>query len=110
MIGSAGLHRRVGPSGLEIGYWVDRDHLRQGVATATARALTDLAFTVDGIDSVQISHDATNLASAGVPFQLGYDRLPNHPSIAQPGTAGSGVEGVWLVRRDQWSNCPARRG
>jgi ribosomal-protein-serine acetyltransferase len=89
---------------LEIGYWVDREHLGRGVATATARALTDLAFTVRGIGRIQISHDAGNLASARVAAKLGYHRLPDPPAVTQPGAAGTGIEGVWQISRDRWSD------
>lgn len=102
VVGSAGLHRRLGPDGLELGYWVDRGHLRKGVATAVSRALTDLAFTIPGINQVQISHDVSNLASARVPAKLGYQQLPNRPAKAAPAPASTGIEGVWLMTRDQW--------
>src|SRR5689334_14868892 len=36
-IGGTGLHRRRGPNGLEIGYWIDKDHTNQGYATEVAR-------------------------------------------------------------------------
>lgn len=108
LVGSAGLHRRIGPDGLEIGYWVDRHHLRQGVATAASRALTDLAFTISSVNRVQIGHDASNLASAGVPARLGYQRLPNRPRITPSGTAGTDTDCRWLVTRDQWPVAPTR--
>ncbi len=72
-IGGTGLHRRIGPDGLEIGYWIHADHTRQGYATEVAAALTDLAFTVDGITRVEIHHDQANVASQGVPRTLGYE-------------------------------------
>ena len=102
LVGSAGLHRRLGPDGLAIGYWVARDHLNQGIATAASRALTDLAFTVPGVDRVQISHDAGNLASARVPAKLGYHRLPDRAAVAEQGPAGTGVEGLWVITKTEW--------
>lgn len=51
-VGSCGLHRRVGPGGLEIGYWIHPAVLRRGLATEAARLLTDAAFSVPGIDRV----------------------------------------------------------
>lgn len=102
LVGSAGLHRRLGPDGLGIGYWVARDYLNQGIATAASRALTDLAFTVPGIDRVQISHDSSNLASARVPAKLGYHRLPNRTAVAEQGPAGTGIEGLWIITKTEW--------
>ena len=72
------------------------------VATAVSRALTDLAFTVPAVSRVQISHDASNLASAGIPARLGYQRLPDRSAVAPSGTASTGIAGVWMVTQDQW--------
>ncbi|HYL71498.1 MAG TPA: GNAT family N-acetyltransferase, partial [Candidatus Dormibacteraeota bacterium] len=40
VVGGCGLHRRVGPGALEIGYWVHPRFVRRGFATAAARAMT----------------------------------------------------------------------
>src|SRR4051812_21433844 len=32
LVGSSGLHRRIGPDALEIGYWVSAAHVGQGIA------------------------------------------------------------------------------
>ena len=81
-IGGCGLHRRIGPDGLEIGYWIHADHTRQGYAAEASAALTDLAFTVDGIDRVEIQHDRDNLASRGVPRTLGFELVGEKPAEA----------------------------
>ncbi len=102
-LGAAGLHRRLGPGGLEIGYWVDVDHQGQGIATATTRALTTLAFTVPDVDRVEIHHDLTNLASARIPQKLGYVRLPNIVGVERElGPADTGTDCVWRVTRREW--------
>lgn len=72
VVGGAGLHRRQGPGGLEIGYWIDRHHLGQGLATEAARALTRVAFELHQVDRVEIRVDPANVASAGVPKKLGF--------------------------------------
>jgi ribosomal-protein-serine acetyltransferase len=46
IVGSAGLVSRIGPGGLEIGYWVDARHTRRGIATLAAAALTSPARSV----------------------------------------------------------------
>lgn len=43
-VGGAGLHPRVGKGGIEIGYWTHAAHLRKGLATEVAGALTRVAF------------------------------------------------------------------
>ena len=79
VIGGSGLHRRRGPHGLEIGYWVHIDHTRCGYASEVAAAMTTTAFTIDGIERVEIHHDKANVASAGVPRRLGFAPLPDDP-------------------------------
>jgi ribosomal-protein-serine acetyltransferase len=101
--GGCGLHRRGGPNTLEIGYWTHPAFLRLGVARTAARLLTELAFTVPGIERVEIHHDKANQASAGVPRSLGY-----RPIREQPGTpsapAEHGIDCTWRVTRDEWLN------
>lgn len=91
--GSCGMHRRIGRGGIELGYWIAVRHLRQGVATAVARALTDTALGLPGIDRVEIHHDTNNRASAGIPAKLGFELVGEEPGASIP--AGSGVESVW---------------
>ena len=57
IVGAGGLHARVGPDALEIGYWVHADWTRRGVATALAAALCDEAFSEARIATVEIHHD-----------------------------------------------------
>jgi len=92
--GSCGLMARIGPGGLEIGYWVHRDHVRRGLATAAAAALTDAAFTLPGIDRVEIVHDELNAASGRVPRKLGFTEVGRRP-LDMPSAAGTGIGVVW---------------
>jgi RimJ/RimL family protein N-acetyltransferase len=104
--GGCGLHRRLGPRALEIGYWTHASLTRRGIATATARALTDAALGLPGIDAVEIHHDRANVASAGVPRRLGFHFLgatPHEPEA--PGEEG--VRWAWRMDRRAWSD--ARR-
>lgn len=93
--GSAGLMARVGPGGLEIGYWVHQDRTGRGVATAAARALTEAAFGLPGVGRVEIKHDLNNAASGQVPRKLGYARVGTAPG-GQPLAPGEcGTSAVW---------------
>jgi RimJ/RimL family protein N-acetyltransferase len=74
MVGGAGLHRRVGPEALEIGYWIRASRVRQGLATEAAAALTRLAFEWCGALRVEIHVDPANTASLAVAERLGYLR------------------------------------
>jgi RimJ/RimL family protein N-acetyltransferase len=95
--GSCGMHRRIGPDGVELGYWIAVPHLRQGVATEAARALTNTALALPPIDRVEIHHDTNNLASAGIPAKLGFELIGEEPGASSP--AGSGVESMWRTTR-----------
>ena len=99
--GGCGLHQRLGPDGLEIGYWVHVDFLRGGVASRAAALLTDTAFAIDQITRVEIHHDAANVASEGVPRRLGFVMVGE--SADQPTAPGeSGVERRWRMTREAW--------
>jgi RimJ/RimL family protein N-acetyltransferase len=74
LVGGAGLHRRVGPEALEIGYWIRATRVRQGLATEAAAALTRLAFECCGAIRVEIHVDPQNTASLAVADRLGYLR------------------------------------
>lgn len=98
VIGMTSLMARRGPGRLEIGYWVRTDRAGSGVATAAAGLLTDAALALDGIHTVQIHHDAANVASGRVPAKLGYrERERLTVEIDNPGE--SGVEVVWEFTR-----------
>ena len=95
VLGGCGLHRRVGPRGIEIGYWVHVDHGGRGVATALARALTGAALALPDVDRVEIHCDAANVRSAGIPHRLGYrlDRIEDD-EVSAPAETGRSM--VWV--------------
>lgn len=95
--GSCGMHRRIGRGGVELGYWIAVPHLRQGAATAAARALTNTALALPSLDRVEIHHDTNNIASAGIPAKLGFELVGEEPGASSP--AGSGIESVWRTTR-----------
>ena len=101
-IGGTGLHRRVGPNGLEIGYWVHPDHTRRGFATEVVAALTDVALAVDGIDRVEIHHDRANVASGRVPEALGYELIEESERPVEA-PSESGITCVWVMTEDRWA-------
>ena len=101
VVGGTGYKRRPERSALEIGYWVHVDHLRQGVATEMASALTIAAFTIDGVENVEIHHDRANLASGAVPARLGFTFAGEHPDAVQA-PAEVGIDCSWLLHRADW--------
>jgi RimJ/RimL family protein N-acetyltransferase len=95
-LGGCGLHARVGPGALEIGYWLRAGATGRGVITAAARALTDAALAVDGVTRVEIHCDQANVRSAAVPRRLGYrlDRIDDD-HVSAPGDLGRSMIWVW---------------
>lgn len=69
-VGGAGLHLKE--AGWEIGYWVDKGHLKRGLASFAARELTSLAFDCASAPAVQIRHLVGNEASRRVAQRLGF--------------------------------------
>jgi ribosomal-protein-serine acetyltransferase len=100
-VGGTGLHARIGPGGLEIGYWVHPAWTGRGIATATTRVLTTLAFELAGIERVEVHHDKANVASPRIPEKLGYTLVAQVPrSVEAPGEVG--IECQWRMTRQEW--------
>lgn len=100
LVGASGLHRRVGPGGIEIGYWVRADRTGRGYAKAAAAALTRAAMALDGMERVEIHCDQANVASAAVPRALGFrlDRV-TPDKVSSPGDIGQ--EMVWVLHKEE---------
>jgi RimJ/RimL family protein N-acetyltransferase len=71
-LGGTGLHPRIEPGGLEIGYFVRASATRQGIATESTAALTRVGFEVCGADRIEIRVEPRNEASFGIPRKLGF--------------------------------------
>jgi ribosomal-protein-serine acetyltransferase len=98
VVGGCGLHPRIGPGGLEIGYWVRLGWTGRGYATEAARRLTAIALARPGITHVEIHHDVANVASGRVPAKLRFTLVGDHPETpTSPGE--SGVERIWRLGR-----------
>jgi ribosomal-protein-serine acetyltransferase len=99
VIGSAGLMRRIGPGGLELGYWLHPAYTGRGLATMAATALIREAFTLPDIDRVEIIHDAANAASGRLAERLGFVEVGRR--IVEPDApAKTGVDVVWRLVRE----------
>ena len=95
LVGGCGLIDRVGPTALEIGYWLDGGHTGRGLVTEAAGLLTGAALALDGIERVEIHCDQANHPSAAVPPRLGYrlDRI-EPDEIRAPGESGRSM--IWV--------------
>jgi ribosomal-protein-serine acetyltransferase len=102
LAGSAGLMDRIGPGGLEIGYWVHAGHVRRGLATAATSALIAEAFTLPGITRVEIRHDELNTASGGIPRKLGFAFVRSEPGTDSRLDGTEPTDLVWEITRERW--------
>jgi len=87
LIGSTGLHTRVGKNAREIGYWIGSKYIGKGFATEAVGALTKLGFTVEGLSRLEIHCITENIRSRKIPLKLGYKMetiiTPDAPGIVQ---------------------------
>lgn len=102
IVGAAGLHPRIGPGRIEIGYWVRTDATHQGYATMAARALTTAVFaSLPDVDVVEIRMDTGNHRSAAVPPRIGFAFEGEVDQVIDaPGQSGRWF--VWTMDRSDW--------
>lgn|GEM_PF-490089 len=107
IVGSAGLMSRIGPGGLEIGYWIDARHTGRGIATLAAAALSEMGLALSTVDHVEIHHDEANIASGAIPARLGFRNLGKFPAASKaPAEVGRNV--YWRLDAAQFGKSPAR--
>jgi RimJ/RimL family protein N-acetyltransferase len=98
VIGCFGLHRRIGPGVVEIGYWVHTDFTGRGYATACATALTQAGLALPSVVRVEIHTDEANTISAAISRRLGY-RLDRVDERSAEASAESGRLQIWVMDR-----------
>lgn len=72
LVGSTGLHTRIGRNAREIGYWIGIDHIGRGYATEAVSALVKTGFDIEGISRIEIRCAPENTRSQHVPQKLGF--------------------------------------
>jgi|1185.fasta_scaffold100830_2 ribosomal-protein-serine acetyltransferase len=92
LAGAVGLMAREG--GVEIGYWLVRDHTGRGLMTRAVRLLTEEAFRL-GAGYVEIKHDERNVRSGAVPARLGFTEAGVEPMEAPWAPSCCGTYRVW---------------
>lgn len=102
LVGGCGVHRRIGPGGVEVGYWVDHRHLGRGIARRATAAAVDVAFAVDDVDRVEVHHDLANVFSRYVPERLGFELVDESTQQRALAPEESGVELIWRMTRQRW--------
>jgi len=96
VLGGVGLHDRVGPGGVEVGYWLHVRATGRGLMARIVGHLTDLALSQEDVLWVEIRCDEANVASAGVPRRLGFRLVDVIASDRDQAPACSGREMVWI--------------
>jgi len=96
LLGGTGLHPRVGPGALEIGYWLKADAEGHGLMTEVAGALTQVALGLGLAERVEIHCDPANERSRAVPTRLGYVREDTR--MEPCGTGGEDrLSEIWAI-------------
>ena len=72
LIGSTGLHTRVGDAAREIGYWISAAYTGKGFATEAVSALTKVGFEIEDLERIEIHCSLVNLRSQNITRKLGY--------------------------------------
>jgi RimJ/RimL family protein N-acetyltransferase len=107
VLGSTGLHPRVGPDAREIGYWIRQDQIGRGLATEATAALTNVAFTVDRVSRVEIHCSPDNAASLAVPRKLGFQHEATLKERFPLEDGGRRDTMIWTLFAAQFGGSPA---
>ena len=73
LIGSTGLHTRIGADAREIGYWINSKYAKQGYATESTQALIKVGFEHHAVNKIEIHCAPENLNSLKIPKKLGFN-------------------------------------
>ena len=85
ILGGAHLNRRVGPDAHDVGYWVRRSAVRQGIAAAAVSALVVHTFEERDVERLVIQCDVDNSASADLARALGFGFVGNDAGMYPDG-------------------------
>ena len=104
-LGGTGLHTRPKDNALEIGYWLHKDFINQGLITESTAALTKVAFELYRVDRMEIHCSVDNLASAAVPRKLGYIHEATRRRLGFANGKSSDSM-IWTLFADEYPNTP----
>ena len=102
VLGSSGLHPRVGEGAREIGYWIRADRINQGLATEVAAALTKVDFQIDAVLRVEIHCDPRNVRSAAVARKLGFVHEATLRRRTRDGQGALRDTMIWTLLTDEY--------
>ena len=107
IIGCVGLTR--GDAGVELGYWIAREHWGRGFATEAARAVLAFGFTHLGVHRVEAHCVAENTGSAHVLEKIGL-QLEGHLRHKEFFKSRWWDTLVYAILEPEWRAAQAPRG
>ena len=109
VLGGSGLHTRRGEHAREIGYWLHKDYLNQGLVTEASAALTKVAFEVDQVHRAEIRCDPKNMRSAAIPRKLGYTLEATLREDTKLSNGEWRDTMVWALLASEYPNAPSAK-
>lgn len=107
LVGENMLLSRVGPGGLELGYWTHVDFGGNGFATEATCVMIRVAFELAGVERVEIHCAPDNAASAAIPARLGFSHEATLKDRA-PDTEGNDHDlMIWTLFRENYPGSKA---
>ena len=105
-LGGSGLHTRLEGNALEIGYWLHKDFINQGLITESTAALTRVAFELYRVERMEIHCAIDNPASAAVPRKLGYVHEATRRRLGFAHGRNTD-QMIWTLFADEYPNTPS---
>ncbi len=102
LIASTGLHTRVEPTAREIGYWVNVNYIKEGIATEIVFALTKVGFEIEGLERMVICCHKNNLASIRVAARTGFGLCNNALTHVQKDRSQENEMLNWEITREKY--------
>ena len=109
LLGENMLIDRVGPGGLEIGYWTHRDAVGEGIATEATCAMVRLAFETRHVERIEIMCAPANSASAAIPAKLGFTHEATLKSRGMDADGNPCDLMVWSLFAADYPSSPAAK-
>jgi RimJ/RimL family protein N-acetyltransferase len=106
LVGSTGLHTRVGKNAREIGYWVHARYAGKGYTTEVVSALTRVGFVIEKLSRIEIRVDPRNVKSRRIPLKLGYtmEEIISDESFGEKRDLM-----IWTMSKIQFEHSPLRK-
>lgn len=109
VLGCARLNTHHGDELREIGYWIHKAHINQGLATEVSAALTRVAFEIDQVKRVEIHCDPKNVRSASVPRKLGFIHEATLHNRVENTEGKLRDSMIWTLFAEDYSSSPSAR-